>query len=104
MSLEAVARLEDRRVGKRVVDLEDALIRAVVEAAIRANWAVDAMYEPAARSRKPLQPRKVEVERVEQADGGCARDAVHLDVESAPAKLARQRAQELASSTGRWRQ
>ena len=48
--LEAVSGLEDRRVRELAVELEDALVGAVVEAAVDADRAVHAMHHPATRT------------------------------------------------------
>ena len=105
MLLEAVPGLEDRRVRELAVELEDVPVGAVVEAAVDADRAVHAMHHPAARTGEAAQPAVVEVERVEEADGRLAGDAVHLDLEAAPPKLAHEPGEELvAAARGRWRE
>ncbi len=66
MLLEAVARLQDGR-AREPVDLDDAQVGAVVEAAIDADRPVDAMDHPHAVAREAAQAREVEVEGVVEA-------------------------------------
>ncbi len=98
--LEAVARLQNRRVRKLGVDLGDPRIRPVVEAAVRADRPVDAMHQPAVVAREPPEPGEVEVERVEEARAGTSRDPVRLDRETAALELAHERAEELMAAAG----
>ena len=100
--LEAVARLEDRRVGDLRVDALDPPVAAVVEAAIRADRPVDAVDHPHALAMEAAQAAEVEVERVEQAHGCSPRDAVPLDREPARLELAHEPPQELVATSGRW--
>ena len=79
--LEAEAGLEDRRVGELAVELGDPPIRSVVESAVRADWPVDAVHQPAVRASEAAEAAEVEVERVEEAGGRPAGDPVRLDVE-----------------------
>src|SRR5712691_3075403 len=104
MLLEAEAGLEHRRVGERSIELEDAAVGAVVEAAVDADRPVDAVHHADALPCKPTQARRVEVERVEEARSRLTRDAIRLDREAAPLELARQSANELVTPTGRRRQ
>ena len=101
MSVEAEPRLGDRRVRQVAVDLLDPAVRAVVEPAIDADRAVHAVHHPAVRPGEAAQPPEVEVERVEEADGRAARDAVQLDDEPAALELRDERAQELVASARR---
>ena len=98
--LEAVPRLEDRRVRELVVDLDDPRVGPVVEAAVDADRAVDAMHHPRVRPGEPPQPSEVEVERVEEAGRGLARDPVQLDREPAAPELPDERTQELVAAAG----
>ena len=99
------SRLEDRRGGELGVELRDLLVRAVVEAAVDADGAVDAVHHPRAASREPLQAREVEVEGVEEAGGRSLGDALLLDLEPAALELAREGSEELvAAARGRRRE
>ncbi len=103
MRVEAVARLDDRRIGQRVVDLRYPRIGPVVEAAVGGDRAVDPVDEPHVGAGEATEPTEVEVERVEQADIRAVRDAIQLDGESAPLELSEERAQELVTAAGRRR-
>ena len=74
--VEAVPRLDDRRGRELGVDLGDALVGAVVEAAIRPDRAVHAVDEADVVARESAEAAEVEVERVDEADGGAAGDRV----------------------------
>ncbi len=103
--LEREPGLEDRRGGELGVDLRDPLVRAVVEAAVDADRAVDAVHHPRAAVREAPQAREVEVERVEQAGRRLGGDAVELDGDAARCELAREGPQELvATARGRRRE
>ena len=77
--LERELRLEDRRGRELGVHRCDPRVCAVVEPSVDADRAVDAVHHPRAAFREPPQARDVEVERVEEAGGRLARDAVQLD-------------------------
>ena len=79
--------LEVRRVCEVVVELQDATIGAVVEAAVRGDRAVHAVHHPRSAADKAPQPSEVEVERVEEADRRRPRQAVHLHGEAAALQL-----------------
>ena len=102
MLLEAVARLEDSRVGQRVVDRRDPAIAAVVEAAVGPDRPVDAVHHRGVAPGEPPKPHEVEVERVEEACGRLRREAVALDLDPTLAELADERTKELMPSTRRW--
>jgi hypothetical protein len=74
MRLEAVARLHDRRVGESRVELGDARVCAVVEAAVRSDRAVDTMDEAHVGARETTEAPEVEVERVDEARRRPGRD------------------------------
>ena len=103
MLLEAVARLNDGRVGERSVQLENQAVGSVVEAAVDADRPVDAMHHAYVVARETAQPTCVEVERVEEARLRRARDAVRFESQTAACQLARQRTDELVASSGRRR-
>ena len=67
--LEAVPRLEHRRIRQRMVQRDDLPVGAVVEPAVDADRAVDAMHKPAIATGEAAQASGVEVERVEETDG-----------------------------------
>ncbi len=100
MLLEAIAGLEDRRGRQLAVELVDVAIGTVVEASVDANRAVHAMHHPATRAGEAAQSAIVEIERVEEADGRLAGDAVHFDLEAPPAKLAHQPGEKLIATPG----
>ena len=97
---EAVARLEDRRVRELGVDRGDPRVRPVVEAAVRSDRTVDAVHQATVVAREAAKPREVEVERVEEARGSPARDAVALHREAAPLELRHEGAEELVTAAG----
>src|SRR5436190_7943716 len=103
MLVEAELRLEDRGVRERAVQLADASVGAVVEAAIGRDRSIHSVHHPNVVARETEQPPRVEVERVEEACAGAARDPVRLDVEPASTELVRQRANELIAASRRWR-
>ena len=103
--LERELRLQDRRVRELRVDPHDPLVGAVVEAAVDADRAVDAVHHPRPPAGEPMEPLEVEVERVEQARRRFVRDALPLDGEAAAFELAHERAQELVpAARGRRRE
>src|SRR5512133_1068275 len=102
MLLEDVTRLQDRRVRQRV-DLDDAAIGAVVEAAVDAERAVDPVHHAHTPARETPQPAEVEVERVVETRRGPARERVQLDVQPATAELTDEREQELVAAAVRRR-
>jgi hypothetical protein len=77
--LQAEPRLEDGGVGQLQVDRCDAGVRAVVEAPVDADRAVDAVHHPAAATGEPPQTAEIEVEGVEEARRRTPREAVDLD-------------------------
>ena len=91
VSVEAVARLDDRRVGETAVDLGDPGIGSVVEPAVCPDRAVDPVDEANVRASKPAQSAEVEVEGVEEAGRRPGRDAVYLDDEPSPFELSDER-------------
>ena len=102
MLLEAVAGLQDRRGGELAVDAENPRVRAVVEAAVDADGAVDPVDHPHALAGKASQSPKLEVERVEQTRARLAGEAVDLDLETAASPLLHEGQQELvAAAVGR---
>ncbi len=101
--LERVPGLEDRRGRELGVDPRDPRVRAVVEAAVDPDRAVDAVHHPGAASGEAPEAREVEVERVEEARRCAARDAVELDLEPAAVQLAGQRPQKLVAAARRRR-
>ena len=98
--LEAVARLQNRGVRNPGVDLGDARVRPVVEAAVRTDRPVDAMHQPAVVAREPPEPGEVEVERVEEACAGTSRNPIRLDRETPALELAHESAEELMAPSG----
>jgi hypothetical protein len=100
MLLEAVPRLEDRRVRELAVELGDARVRPVVEAAVDADRPVDPMHHPAVDAREALEAGEVEVERVEETGSRPAGQTVELYLDPARVELAVERAQELMSASG----
>ena len=75
VGVEAVPRLDDRRVRELGVDLGDPRVRSVVEAAVRRDRAVDAVDEADVVAREAAEAAEVEVERVEAGRRGVpARD------------------------------
>ena len=101
MLLEAELRLEDRRVGELVVDLEDPPVGPVVEPAIGGDRPVDAMHHADVIARVAAQPAEVEVERVVEAGRRPAREPVALDLKASPLELTDERAQELVTAAPR---
>src|SRR6266550_1980209 len=100
MLLEAVPRLEDRRSGE-LVDLDDPPIRAVVETAIDADRAVDPMHHADTVPGEAAESVEVEVERVVEARGSPAGEAVDLDGNAATGELGLQREEELVPAAVR---
>ncbi len=101
--LEAEAGLKHRRPGERSVELRNAGIGAVVEAAVDADRSVDSVHHPATVARKPPQAAEVEVERVEETDGGGARQPVDFELVATRSELAGEGAHELVSTpAGSW--
>jgi hypothetical protein len=92
---EAVRGLQDRRVGELLVDPQDAAVGTVVEAAVRADRAVDPVHHANTIAREPFQPAEVEVERVVEARLRPAREPVHLHLEPAAFQLAHEGEQKL---------
>ena len=103
MRLQAEPRLEYGRIRELGVHRRDPAVGAVVEAAVDADRAVDAVHHPHVVAGEPAQTREVEVERVEEAAGRAARDAVLLDGQAAARELLRERTEELVAAAGRWR-
>ena len=103
MLVEAVAGLQDRRFRKVVIDLDDAPVGAVVEAAVHADRAVDAVNHADAVAREATQPREVEVEGVEKAGACPPGETVDLHTETAALELAHEREQELVPAAVRRR-
>ena len=99
--LEAVARLEHRRVGELLVHRGDPSIGAVVEAPVDADRPVHAVHQPAVRAHEPPQPSQVEVERVEETRRGASGDPVQLDHEPALSSSRDERTEELVAAAGR---
>ena len=105
MLLEAVARLQDGRLGELGIHRCDRAIGAVVEAAVHADRPVHAMHHAAAGAREAPQPLRIEVERVEETGRRPGRETVQLDHEPATFELAEERPQELVTAAGwRWRE
>ena len=76
--LEAVARLEDRRVGELLVHRGNPSIGAVVESPVDADRPIHAVHQTAVRAHEPTKTSQVEVEGVEQTRRGASGDPIHL--------------------------
>ena len=87
--------------GELGVERSDPRIRAVVEAAVHADRAVDPVHHAAVAACKPPESVEVEVERVEETRLRASRDPVRLDREAAALELAHERAEELMAAAGR---
>ena len=98
--LEREPGLQDRRGGQLGVDPGDAPVGAVVEAAIGADRAVDAVHHPRPPGGEATEPLEVEVERIEQTRRGSLGDALPLHVEAAALELAQEGTQELVPAAG----
>ena len=103
MLRERELRLEDRRGRERGVDLGDPRVGAVVEPPVRADRAVDPVDHAGPTLGEPPQAPEVEVERVEEASGRSAGDAVELDRETTAVELVCQGAEELMPAARRRR-
>ena len=103
VSVEAVPRLDDRRVRELRLICGDPRVGSVVEPAVRPDRAVDPVDEANVVAREPAQPAEVEVEGVEEAGRRPGRDAVDLDDEPPPLELSDERAQELVPAARRRR-
>jgi hypothetical protein len=98
----AELRLQDRDLRQRV-DLRDAPVGAVVEAAVHADGAIDAMHHPHIGAGKSPQALEVEVERVVETRRRLTRERVRLDLQAAALQLADERDQELVPASIRRR-
>ena len=103
MLLEAVARLQDRRVRERLVDPDDPPVGAVVEAAIDPDWTVDPVDHPGPIACEAPKPLEVEVEGVVETGRRVAGEPVHLHAEPPGLQLPDEGQQELVPSSVRRR-
>ena len=103
MLVEAVARLDDRRVRQLAVDADDLAVGAVIEATVDADRSVDAVHHPHLVAREAPQPPEVEVEGVVETRGRPAREPVDLDRELAALQLPDECEQELVAAAVRRR-
>ena len=103
MRVEAVARLDDRRVGELPVDRRDPLIGAVVEPAVRPDRTVDAVDEAHVVTGESAKAVEVEVERVEEADMVPAEILFTSTLSPRRSSSADERAQELVPAARRRR-
>src|SRR6266550_907445 len=99
--VEAVAKLQDGRVRKLVVDGGDLSIRPVVEASVHADRAVDTVHHAHPVADEAPQTREVEVEGVVEADRRAPGEAVDLDTEAPALEFAHEREQELVAAAVR---
>ena len=105
MLLEREAGLEDRRGRELGVDLRDPLVGAVVEAAVDADRAVDAVHHPRAARREPPQPRKSKLNELKRQAGVPPEMRFSSTASPRRLELARERTEELVpAARGRRRE
>src|SRR5262249_21554348 len=102
MPVEAVARLQDRRVCERV-DFHDATVSTVVETSVGADRPVNPVDHSHAVTHEAAKTDEVEVERVVEARRGSARDLIRFDREPSALELAHEREQKLIAAAVRRR-
>src|SRR4029079_9517150 len=90
------------RVRESRIELGDARVCAVVEAAVRPDRTVDTMDQAHVGAHETTEAPEVEVERVHEAHRRPRRDLVELDRQVAPLELREERAEELVAPAGRW--
>src|SRR5262249_58613888 len=83
------------------VDLDDATVGAVVEAAVHADRPVDAVHHPDAFVCETAEAREIEVEGVVEARRRSPGEAVDLNLEATSCELAAQREQKMISAAVR---